>query len=68
MSCGVGCRHGSDLASMWLWHRPASTAPIQPVGCGDLGVQDPALKVSAAALAEAGVRRLGGSVRISSRS
>ena len=32
------------------------------------GLQDPALKVSAAALAEAGVRRLGGSVRISSRS
>ena len=19
MSCGVGCRHGSDLALLWLW-------------------------------------------------
>ena len=28
MSCGVGCRHGSDLAVLWLWHRPAATAPI----------------------------------------
>ena len=28
MSCGVGGRHGSDPALLWLWHRPAATAPI----------------------------------------
>ena len=22
--CGVGCRHGLDLALLWLWHRPAA--------------------------------------------
>ena len=31
MSCGVGCRHGSDLASLWLWRRPAATGPIGPL-------------------------------------
>jgi len=29
MSRGVGCRHGLDL--VLLWHRPAATAPIQPL-------------------------------------
>ena len=29
MSCGVGRRHGLDLA--WLWCRPAATAPIRPL-------------------------------------
>ena len=29
MSCGVGCRHGLDLAWLWLWCRPAATAPIR---------------------------------------
>ena len=29
MSCGVGCRHGSDPALLWLWCRPAATAPIR---------------------------------------
>ena len=29
MNCGVGHRCGSDLAL--LWHRPAATAPIQPL-------------------------------------
>ena len=29
MSCGVGRRHGSDLA--WLWHRPATVALIRPL-------------------------------------
>ena len=28
MSCGVGCRHGSVPALLWLWHRLAATAPI----------------------------------------
>ena len=31
MSCGVGRRHGSDLALLWLWCSPAATAPIQPL-------------------------------------
>ena len=31
MSCGVGYRCGSDLALLWLWHRPAATAPIRPL-------------------------------------
>ena len=28
VSCGVGCRHGLDLVLLWLWRRPAATAPI----------------------------------------
>ena len=31
MSCGVGNRHGSDPALLWLWLRPAATALIQPL-------------------------------------
>ena len=30
VSCGVGRRRGSDPALLWLWRRPAATAPIQP--------------------------------------
>ena len=30
MSCGVGCRHGSDVALLWLWCRLAATALIRP--------------------------------------
>ena len=29
MSCGVGHRCGLELVLLWLWHRPAATAPIQ---------------------------------------
>ena len=29
MSCGVGHRHSSDLALLWLWCRPVAIAPIQ---------------------------------------
>jgi len=28
MSCGIGHRHGSDRAFLWLWHRPAAAALI----------------------------------------
>ena len=28
VSCGVGCRRGSDPALLWLWHRPVATALI----------------------------------------
>ena len=31
MSCGVGHRHGSGLALLWLWRRLAATAPIRPL-------------------------------------
>ena len=31
MSCGVGHRRGSVLVLLWLWCRPAATAPIQPL-------------------------------------
>ena len=31
VSCGVGCRRGSDLAFPWLWHRPEATALIGPI-------------------------------------
>ena len=31
MSCDVGHRRGSDLELLWLWCRPAATAPIRPL-------------------------------------
>ena len=31
VSCGVGCRRGSDPALLWLWRKPVATAPIQPL-------------------------------------
>ena len=31
VSYGVGCRRGSDLAWLWLWHRLAVAALIQPL-------------------------------------
>ena len=31
MSCGVGCRRGSDPALLWLWRRLAATALIRPL-------------------------------------
>jgi len=31
VSSGVGCRQGSDLVLLWLWCRPAATAPIRPL-------------------------------------
>ena len=36
MSCGVGHRRGSDPTLLWLWHRPAATAPI-----GSLALEPP---------------------------
>ena len=44
MRCGVAGRHGSDLALLWLWHRPAAAAPIRPLA-GELPyAMDAALK------------------------
>ena len=31
MSCGVGHRHRSDLALLWMWCRPQAEAPTRPV-------------------------------------
>ena len=31
VSCGVGCRRGSDPMLLWLWCRLAATAPIRPL-------------------------------------
>ena len=31
MSCGVGYRHGSDLALLWLSRKSAATALIRPL-------------------------------------
>ena len=31
MSCGVGCRHGSDPTLLWLWCRLVATALIGPL-------------------------------------
>ena len=31
MSCGVGCRCGSDPVWLWLWCRLAAVAPIGPL-------------------------------------
>ena len=31
MSCGVGCRCGSDLMLLWLWRRPMAPTPIRPL-------------------------------------
>ena len=31
VSCGVGHSLGSDPVLLWLWHRPAATAPIRPL-------------------------------------
>ena len=31
VSCGVGHRRGSGPALLWLWRRPAATAPIRPL-------------------------------------
>ena len=33
MSCGVGHRRGSDPVLLWLWCRPATTAPIRSLAC-----------------------------------
>ena len=31
MSCGVGCRHGSDPLLLLLWHRLLAAVLIQPL-------------------------------------
>ena len=52
MSCGVGCRHGSDPALLWLWCRPAAAVLIQALAW------DPPCATSAA-LEEAKKKKVG---------
>ena len=44
MGCGVGRRHISDLALLWLWCRPAAVAPIRPLAWESLHDVDAAKK------------------------
>ena len=44
MSWGVGRRHGSDLALLWLWLWPAAVAPIRPLAGEYLYAAGAALK------------------------
>ena len=44
MSCGVGHRRSLDLALLWLWHRPAAIALIQPLAWEPPYAVDAALK------------------------
>ena len=44
MSCGVGCRGGSDLVLLGLWQRPAATAPFRPLAWEPPYAMDAALK------------------------
>ena len=43
MSCGVGRRSGSDPAMLWLWPKPAATAPIRPLAWEPPYAEDAAL-------------------------
>ena len=44
MNCGIGLRHGSDPALLWLWCRPATVAPIGPLAWEPPYAVDVALK------------------------
>ena len=44
MGCGVGRRRGSDPSLLWLWCRPAATAPIGPRAWEPLYAAGAALK------------------------
>ena len=45
VSCGVGCRRGSDPEVLWLWRRPAAVAPIGPLAWELLYAGDAALTI-----------------------
>ena len=44
MSCGIGCRCGSDPMLLWLWRRLAAVAPIRPLAWEPPCAADAALK------------------------
>ena len=45
VSCGIDRRCGLDLALLWLWHRPAATAPIRPLAWEPPYAMGAALKI-----------------------
>ena len=46
MSCGVGCRCGSDPMLLWLWCRPVAIAPIGPLAWEPPYVTEAALEMA----------------------
>ena len=44
MSCGIGCRCGSNPAWLWLWRRPAAIASIGPLAWEPPYAAGPALE------------------------
>ena len=44
MSCGVGCRCSSDSTLLYLWRRPAATAPIRPLAWEPPCAEDAAIE------------------------
>ena len=44
VSCGVDCRWGLDPTLLWLWHRPATVAPTQPLAWEPSYAAGPTLK------------------------
>ena len=44
MSCGVGHRHSSDPALLWLWCRPVALTPTHPLAWEPLYAMRVALK------------------------
>ena len=44
MNCGVGCKHGSDPAWLWLWRRPAAIVLTQALAWELSGAAGVALK------------------------
>ena len=44
MSCGVGCRRGSEPMLLWWWRRLATVALIQPLAWEPLHAEGVALK------------------------
>ena len=44
MTCGVGLRHSSDPALLWLWHKPTAVALIGPIAWEPLYAMGVALK------------------------
>ena len=44
LSTGVGCRHSSDPALLWLGRRPAATAPVWPLAWEPPCTMDVALR------------------------
>ena len=46
MRCGVGHRCGLDPVLLWLWHRLAATAPIEPLAWEPLYATEAAQEMS----------------------